>query len=852
MTLLDRVLPVLRREGLAAKVASSLDVLGGLNEGWYGPTQIGKFITVYPESGEQAVAMAVMLDGVTAGLRGPSVPSDRCLRSGSVVYYRYGAFVDRPLRLRLGEIVSAIATPDGSLEQDRRDTVYRAPAWVTDPFRTAGVTADLPPRPLVVAGRYVTAATLHRSARGAVYVAVDLHQNRRCVLKRASAHASARMDGRDAHDLLRHEFAMLERLRDCKAVPEPIELVEHGADLYLAMEDVAVPSLDAVAAGLPAAERAEHIARWGCYLAEALDQVHQCHIVHGDLKPANISVTSADEVRLLDFDLSFDLDGSRSANGTGSLGYQSPQRTVRDPPTPADDIWSLGATLLAALTGIQVTLVPDPLRLADLPDAMFPSNTPRALRTAITGCLEMSPSRRWPSMAAVAAAFHRVSSTVSGMPPPVAKVRAGSKPKLGDREARAASLDLARRSTDGLLALAVRPSDPDVPPGLVPDGAVTWRSMLVESQQGVSADLNIGIAGPVLALSEIVVTTAEPRYADALAAACASLRIAPRPPGYVAPGLWVGEAGRGAALLRAGQVLGDRDLVAAAAEVGRELATLPHESPDFYNGSAGRLLFHLLLLDETRDVAHLAAAVDAGRSITGAARFDDDFAWWVFPDGFDLLSGDSRTLGYAHGVAGIADSLLDLADVDGDQVWLDLAHGAVRTLRSQAMPMPVGDRAACRVAPLGWPRVEGGALTRPAWCHGAAGIGRFLLRAAKVGIPDAERLALGAASATATAAYGGMAGQCHGLAGAVEFLLDVYQATADRAHLEAARRLESVMAVYSFAADGDLRWIGETPDRGSHEYAVGTSGVIPCLLRLAEPESRPSQLSRAGFRFGFC
>ncbi len=292
LTLVDRVLPALRRENLAAKVASSLDVLGGLNEGWYGPSQIGKFITVYPECGEQAVAMAVMLDGVTAGLRGPSVPSDRCLHSGSVVYYRYGSFVDRPLRLRLGEIVSAIATPDGSLEQDRRDTVYRAPAGVTDPFRTAGVTADLPPRPLVVAGRYVTAATLHRSARGAVYVAVDLQQNRRCVLKRASAHASARMDGQDAHDLLRHEFAMLERLRDCKAVS--------GADRAGRARRGHVPGHGGRARAVAGRSRCRVARRrsapsmspaGAAELAEAWNQLHQRHIVHGDLKPANISVT---------------------------------------------------------------------------------------------------------------------------------------------------------------------------------------------------------------------------------------------------------------------------------------------------------------------------------------------------------------------------------------------------------------------------------------------------------------------------------------------------------------------------------------------------------------------------------
>lgn len=839
LTVLDSVLPLLKREGVSAKVAGSLDVLAELNEGWRGPSQIGKFVTVYPDCDEQAVALAEMLDRATAGLRGPAVPSDRCLRSGSIVHYRYGAFLDRSLRLRIGQIVSAVATPDGSTAQDHRDTVYRQPAWMTDPFRVESGSSEPARRPLIVAGRYVTAATLHRSARGAVYLAVDLQDNRRCVLKRAPAHSSARMDGQDAHDLLRHEFAMLERLRDCDAFPEPLLLVEDDGELYLAMEDIAGPSLSEAAAALPGGERARHVALWAAGLARALEQLHRRRIIHGDVKPANIVIDDAGEVRLLDLDLAYDLDGTRATSGTGSLGYRSPERTLLVPPEPLDDIWSLGATMLAALTGVQVPLVPDPSLLAELPEAAFPPGTSPALRAAITGCLS-PPMSRWQSMASVAAAFDRVGSTTADTPHDVTTQPPASTRQLSLRNACTASLDMARVTTDGLLALGVRGDDSDLPPAMELADGVSWRSTMIATRHGISPDLNIGAAGPVLALADIVATTEEPAHAEALAAASASLRVAPRPPGYVAPGLWVGEAGRGAALLRAGQVLHDRALISAAADVGREVATLPHESPDFYNGSAGRLLFHLLLLDETGDDEHRVAALDAGRSIEGLARRDDGLTRWVFPDGFDLLSGDSRTLGYAHGAAGIADSLLDLADVDGDPSWLDLAGGAVRTLASEAVRVPNG---------LAWPRVDGGELIRPAWCHGAAGIGRFLLRAARVGIPDAERLALGAASATATAAHGGLAGQCHGLSGAIEFLLDAYQMNADPAYLEAARQLESTMAVYSFVSDGHLQWIGELPDRGSHEYAVGSSGIIPCLLRLAEPEGRPTQLSRAGFRW---
>ena len=144
--------------------------------------------------------------------------------------------------------------------------------------------------------------------------------------------------------------------------------------------------------------------------------------------------------------------------------------------------------------------------------------------------------------------------------------------------------------------------------------------------------------------------------------------------------------------------------------------------------------------------------------------------------------------------------------------------------------------------------MEGDAPCGPAWCHGAVGIGRFLLKAYRAGFPSGLELSLGAAIATAMATRGHLAGQCHGQAGAIEFLLDVFQATGDSSHLAAARQLEESMRIYSFEKDGHLQWIGEIPKLPCHEYVAGSSGIALALLRLADPASRPGLLSRSAFR----
>jgi lantibiotic modifying enzyme len=109
-----------------------------------------------------------------------------------------------------------------------------------------------------------------------------------------------------------------------------------------------------------------------------------------------------------------------------------------------------------------------------------------------------------------------------------------------------------------------------------------------------------------------------------------------------------------------------------------------------------------------------------------------------------------------------------------------------------------------------------------------------------------------AARAARTVAHGARrAGptQCHGLAGNIEFLLDMYQATADRIYLDDARSLGELLNAFGVERDGMLMWSSESPSVFTPDYMVGYAGVAACLLRLADPSRRPRQLSRAGFRF---
>lgn len=813
------------------KVAASPERLAELNEGNGQLSQVGKFVTVYPNDDAQAVRLARVLDAATDGLRGPAVPSDRPLRPGSLVHYRYGGFGDRHVQTPLGSIVPALVTPAGELIPDRRLPVYRAPEWAVDPFEAAGLTVTAPkPNPLV-GGRFLLLRTLNVTPRGAIHLALDIEAASPCVLKQARQHAQVHADGTDARDALRHEAAVLARLQPDPRFPAPIAVVEHEGDLFLAMADLEGTTLERHVWSrlnegrlLTPAE----VIDLGRELAGALAAIHAHGLLYRDLKSTNVLIGKDGHPRLIDFESTQDLANATGAGpfGRGTRGYVSPQRAADEPSTVADDVYGLGAVLYFAATAAEPSQAPDPLALLDRPIALLNPALGPNLDAVVARCLAPDPADRFPSMSALADALAEVD------PAPVAVPFGGESTDEPEIARRARALALARRLGDTLCAAALRTAD---------GRAAGWATTHEAGAGMRSRDLNTGSAGTLLALAEIAAASDDPEHRATLAEAAGWLATAPRPDWEPLPGLYVGEAGAGAALLRAGQVLADPELIEVALARARFVATLPHRSPDLFNGTAGRLRFHLLLWDETGAADQLAAACDAGDRLLADAEPVAGGICWRIPPGYDGLSGQTN-LGYAHGAAGIADALLDLWDATGHARYRDAAGGGARWLAGQAVPV-LADGSG-----VNWPVNPGDEPTSAFWCHGAVGIGRFFLRAAERDLlPEAADLAARAGRTVARGTRWSNPTQCHGLAGNIEFLLDLYRATGDAAYLREARSLGRLLEAFGCQRDGRLVFPSESPTVVTPDYMVGYAGVALCLLRLADPARRPHQLSREGF-----
>lgn len=158
----------------------------------------------------------------------------------------------------------------------------------------------------------------------------------------------------------RHEVEAVGRLRSrWTAALEDADLT--GRPIWLATEYVPGPTLAAAVArfGAMPPSVVRHLAAG---LAEAVADVHAHGVLHRDLKPNNV-IMSPSGPRLIDFGIARTGDQTaltHTGSAVGTPGYLAPEVVRGGAPSPAADIFAVGAMLAYAATGRPPFGVGDP------------------------------------------------------------------------------------------------------------------------------------------------------------------------------------------------------------------------------------------------------------------------------------------------------------------------------------------------------------------------------------------------------------------------------------------------------------------------------------------------------------
>ena len=195
---------------------------------------------------------------------------------------------------------------------------------------------------------------IRRLGRGGMGV-VDLAQaddGSEVALKRLALHGTPDEVAR-ARARIRREAEVLSAL-DHPGIVRLVEVLDEDDDVVLVMPYLAGGSLhERVVREGPLDP--EVVAVLADRLLDALAAAHRQGIVHRDVKPENVLFTADGEPRLVDFGVARTAEHTPGLTATatvvGTPSFMAPEQARGESASPASDVFSLGATLLFALTG---------------------------------------------------------------------------------------------------------------------------------------------------------------------------------------------------------------------------------------------------------------------------------------------------------------------------------------------------------------------------------------------------------------------------------------------------------------------------------------------------------------------
>ncbi len=311
-------------------------------------------------------------------------------------------------------------------------------------IETLGTNAESNERPafprFLAAGRYRLQRLLGEGTSKRVYLAHDTLLNREVALALFKAECLT-STGRKR---IQREARALGQLGQHAHIVTLYDAGEDAGQPYLVSQYIAGGSLAELLSHSPGQRlplaRALTLA---LQLCQALEAAHTCGIIHRDVKPSNVWLTTDGQVQLGDFGLAASLDQSRvSVEGMliGTAAYLPPEHLQGQKLDARGDLYSLGALLYEMLSGRPpfvgdnfVSLIAQHLNSTPVAPSCHGAEIPPALDALVLQMLAKTPDERPQSAGIVATALQAIAEEhAASLAPPAQPTNAATSSNVPD------------------------------------------------------------------------------------------------------------------------------------------------------------------------------------------------------------------------------------------------------------------------------------------------------------------------------------------------------------------------------------------------------------------------------------